>query len=389
MNIAVVGAGIAGLATAAALERAGLRCTVYERSQRLAAVGAGIQISPNASRLLHRVGLAERLESVAVRPEALELRRWDDGRLLGRTVLGDRCEELFGAPYYTLHRADLHSALLETVRSDVRLGYTCEGVEELERHALLRFSEKRTETADVVVGADGIKSTVRNALLTDRPRFSGQVVYRGLVPTEAVLDPHDSVPKVTVWLGPAQHCVFYPVSGGRLVNFVATVPSEDPWQEESWMATGRVEDLRRAYTCWHRQVRQLFAEANAVTRWALHDRDLYPTWSTARLAVVGDAAHPMLPFIAQGSNQAVEDAFALAASLGSCGGQIDAALERYQVVRVPRVAKIHRESRSSTSNFHLDDGPAQQDRDVTLRDVHELHNRSWLFGHDVESSFES
>jgi len=179
-SVAIVGAGIAGLTTAAALTRADLEVTLFEQAPRLAHVGAGVQLAPNASRLLHRLGL--RLVSAAVRPEAIELRRWDDGQVLGRTVLGRECEELYGAPYYTVHRADLHRALLELLPDGLlRLGERCTGVRELPGQAQACLSGL-TATASLVVGADGIHSVVREVLSKDDPRYSGQTIYRGLVP---------------------------------------------------------------------------------------------------------------------------------------------------------------------------------------------------------------
>jgi salicylate hydroxylase len=380
-SIAIVGAGIAGLTTAAALTRAGLTVTLFEQAARLEHVGAGIQLAPNASRLLHRLGL--RLDSVAVRPEAIELRRWDDGQLLGRTVLGRECEELYGAPYYSVHRADLHRALLELLPGDLlRLGEYCTGVREMPGYAAACLSGM-TATASLVVGADGIHSVVRQALSDDDPRYSGQTIYRGLVPARR-LSPESAAPKVTIWLGPGQHCVYYPVRGGEEVSFAATVPAAD-WHTESWSATGEPADLAAAYEGWHDRALEVLNAASSVSRWSLHDRDTLPTWSGRRITLVGDAAHPMLPFLAQGANQAVEDAAALAACLGEVTVDgIPAALGRYEKLRIPRTAQVHQRSRDNAKTLHLDDGDGQRGRDAGMGATHSLAGMAWLYGYDAQ-----
>jgi salicylate hydroxylase len=384
VRIAIVGAGIAGLTTAAALSRVGLSCQVYEQAPAFGEVGAGIQIAPNAARILHRLGLAARLGEIGVRAQALELRRWNDGATLARTPFGAECETLFGAPYYLVHRAELHRGLVELLPDDtVHLGSVCTGVIERADGVELRFADAATETVDVVIGADGIHSTVRKILATDAPRFSGQTIYRGLVPAERLPFLLDD-PKVIVWLGPEQHCVCYPISAGKLISFGATTPA-GRWRVESWSAPGRIEDLRAAYSGWNDQVQQLITAADTVSRWALHDRDALDRWSSQRLTLVGDAAHPMLPFMAQGANQAIEDATVLAACLRAATSRtIPDALARYEEVRKRRTAEIQLASRSKTDTFHLYDGDQQRRRDATLVDIQELASQEWLYGYEPE-----
>jgi salicylate hydroxylase len=403
LRIAVVGAGIGGLTTAAALHRAGLRCTVYEQAPQLAEVGAGLQLGPNAVRHLHRLGLAGHLAQVAVRPAAIEMLRWDDGRTIMQTPL-DGCPALFGAPYYTVHRAHLHQGLLDLLEpGTVRLGLRCTGIAERPGEVELRFADGSATTADLVVGADGIHSVVRGWLAPDEPRFSGQTIYRGLLPAAAV--PWATRPRVRLWLGRDQHCVAYPVAGGQLVSFAATIPAAR-WHPESWVATGDPAELRGAYRGWHPDVRELIRAAPAVSRWALHDRATIPTWSTARVTLLGDAAHPMLPFLAQGANQAVEDAVALAACLraaaappttasptatppaaaprAAAGGPVTVALRRYEAVRVPRTTEVHRRSRANAMTLHLPDGDRQRERDAGLARSAGLRDQGWLYGYDAE-----
>lgn len=384
LRVAVVGAGIAGLTVAAALARQSVRCQVLEQASRLAEVGAGVQVAPNATRLLHRLGLRDRLECVAVRPQAVEMRRWDTGTVLARMTHGDDCQRLFGAPYYTFHRADLHDALRALVPADqILLGRKCVAVTERDGEVELRFADRSAVTADVVIGADGIHSVVRDLLVRDQPRFSGQTIYRALVPAERVPQLR-AAPKVVLWLGPSQHCVAYPVAGGRLVNFAATTPA-GRWRMESWAAQGRVEDLLAAYDGWHPELTALLASADRVSRWALYDRDTVPRWCTDRVAITGDAAHPMLPFMAQGANQAIEDAVVLARCLQEATpATVPQALRTYEELRKPRTATVHRRSRENARVFHHADGDAQQSRDREFGATLDLRSQEWLYGFDAE-----
>lgn len=383
-RVAVVGAGIGGLAVAAALRRQGIDCEIFEQAAQLGEVGAGIQVAPNAAMLLHRLGMAERLEQVAVRPGATEMRRWDDNRLITSITLGNACSRRYGAPYYTVHRADLHQALLELVpTASVNLGRRCTGVTDLDDDVELHFETGGTWRGDVVIGADGIRSAVRTALVPDEPIFSGQIMYRGIIPAKRVRHLADP-PNVRLWLGPQQHCVCYPIAGGRLLSFGATVYSGDT-KQESWTAAGRIEDLAAAYHGWHDEVQRLIAALDEIRRWALHDRDPITGWRSKRVTLVGDAAHPMLPFMAQGANQAIEDAFVLAKCLGAVARtDIPAGLTRYQEVRAPRTAEVQCISRENGRLFHLSDDRAQQERDRSMSIKQQLRNQEWLFGYDAE-----
>ncbi|HXA61336.1 MAG TPA: FAD-dependent monooxygenase [Streptosporangiaceae bacterium] len=384
MRVAVVGAGIAGLTVAAALRKTGVQCRVYERAPRLAEIGAGIQLSPNATSLLARLGIAGELRSVAVRPEAIEMHRWDSGDLLMRTVLGQTCEDLFGAPYYCLHRADLHSLLVDLLPAGVlRLDAHCVSVTDGDDGAEIRFADGSVETADVVVGADGIRSVVRETLVSDEPRFAGQTIYRGLISAD-LLPQLLKEPKVLIWLGPGQHCVCYPISAGRSISFVATTPAAE-WRTESWTENGRIADVTEAYQGWNGEVQALLSNATTVTRWALHDRAPIDHWSGRRVTLVGDAAHPMLPFGAQGANQAIEDAVALAACLRDVRpADLPQALWRYEAVRRPRTEYVQQAIQKNARNHHFADGEDQRDRDRTMDENWGLRGQEWLFGYDAE-----
>lgn len=380
IEVAIVGAGIAGLTLAAGLSRSGVTCRVYEQAEDLREVGAGVQLAPNATKILYRLGLGPRLEAAAVQPVAVEMRSWDSNEVIGRIAHGDECTRLFGAPYLVLHRADLQRALLGLLPDGMlRLGSRCTGVRTAAGKVRLEFQDGSSAVADAVIGADGIHSVIRRELADDRPRFSGQVIYRGLAPAGRL--PHLlTEPKVILWLGPHQHCVCYPVSAGDLISVGATTQAGQ-WQAESWSATGRPEDMAAAYAGWNYEVRAVLGALDSVALWALHDRDAITCWSRGRITLAGDAAHPMLPFMAQGANQAVEDAAVLAWNLARAGAeQVPACLERYQLARIARTATVQQISRDNAKVFHLADGSQQQQRDSRARVHLDLRSQQWLYG---------
>ena len=399
-RIAVVGGGIAGLALAAALNRRGLPSLVFEAEPEPAEIGAGVQIAPNASRLLHRLGRAGRLRQVAVRPAATEFRRWSDNGLIGRTPLGDECERRYGAPYYTIHRAHLRDALASLVPPErILLGRRLVVLRTAPAQATpaqatphcaapgpvgLRFADGSSYEASMVVGADGIRSVVRATMAADQPVFSGLGVYRGLVPAGA-LPGFLREPVIRLWLGPGRHVVCYPVAAGRVISFAAIAPCDGPGAE-SWAAEGTAGDLSRSFQGWTQPVQHLIAGARTVRRWVLYDREPLPRLRAPGVALIGDAAHPMLPFAAQGANQAIEDALALAACLASGNGAGDApdAARRYQAARAPRTARLQQQARWSTHGLHLPDGDAQRSRDRALRSGTEAGGQAWLYGYDAE-----
>jgi salicylate hydroxylase len=383
-DVAIIGAGIAGLVLAARLSRSGIACRVYEQAPVLRAIGAGIQLAPNAVRVLYRLGLADALAAEAVQPTAIELRRWHNGQTLARIELGAACLARYGVPYLTAHRADLHAALVAAVPAGtVRLDARCESIVDTDDAVELRFAGGDSVRAGLVVGADGIHSVVRAALVADRPRFSGQTIFRGIVPA-AQTPPSMAEPAVRLYLGPAQHLVCYPIAGGRLVNVAATVPADD-WRLESWTASGDPDVLDRAYQGWTGEVRALLGalDPSRLQRWALHDRDEIDLWYGRRSVLVGDAAHPMLPFLAQGANQAIDDAAVLAACLAA--DLSPAALARYAALRKPRATEVQRLSRRNNERLHIVDGPAQAARDDELNRSQRLAEQDWLYGYDADA----
>jgi salicylate hydroxylase len=345
MRIIIVGAGIGGLVTALTLRRAGHQVEVFEQATALREI-AGIQIGPSASRILERLGLANLMRRYGVRPLAVQIRRWDDGRILTRQLLGDECERMFGAPYYHFHRAELLDLLTAKLPADVvRLNHRCVGIKQNSDRVEVEFHNGAEADADLVIGADGIHSTVRQLILgAESPRFSGHVAYRGLVAAERLAHLGLEV-SASSWWGPGHHFVHYFVgAGARYVNWVAVTPGQ--WRIESCTASGEVADAVREFVGWHPQVTAIISATETVNRWALYDRDPLPRWTVGRAALLGDAAHAMLPYMAQGAVQAIEDAAVPASclDLGS-GHNLAAALRRYEDVRKPRATQCQEGSR--------------------------------------------
>src|SRR5215470_9962400 len=391
MRIAIVGGGLGGLAAALFLRKAGLDATVYEQDPELREVGAGIVVSPNMVRPLGALGLAQELAASAVRLEAAwEFRRWKDGRVLSVQPMGEECERLYGAHCYVAHRADLLALFQQALPAQaLRLDHRCVGVNQDERKAELTFTSragrKTKVTADVLIGADGIHSVVRQAIAPKiDARFSGLCAFRCLVPSEKA-PPTALRPVQTLWLGPGRHFVHYPISGGRLVNIIAIVPA-GAWRTESWTADGEISDLLAEFDGWDDRVRQLIVAASSTKRWAMYDRDPLERWSAGRISLLGDAAHAMLPFIAQGAAQAVEDAVVLAGCLRSADpGSVPRALQRYEEIRRPRASQVQAMSRGREVRNHLPDGAEQHERDAELANGDPLRQSAWLYGYDAEA----
>ena len=385
-EIAIIGGGIGGLAAAAFLRRAGLRATVYEQAGRLAEVGAGVVVAPNAARLLRALGVLSVLEERAVPLETgWEFRRWQDGRVLSVEDLATRCSRLYGERTYTAHRADLLEAVSRAVPGeDVRLGQRCVGLDsDGERH-LLRFADGGTAAADVVIGADGIHSMVRAALTEPAPAtYSGLCAFRALVPADRA-PAFARRPAHTLWLGPGHHLVHYPVSAGRLVNLVAFAPAGG-YTTESWTATATVEEFLAEFDGWDERLTGLIRAAGTPGRWALLDRAPLTWWSRGTVTLLGDAAHPMFPFFAQGAAQAIEDAAVLARCLAAGPADPAAALARYQALRIPRTTLLQEVSHARAHVNHLPDGPEQRARDASFTEVDPLAASAWIYAYDPEA----
>jgi salicylate hydroxylase len=391
MRVIVVGAGIGGLAAALMLGRAGIDVSLFEQASELRGVGAGIMTSPNANRILHRLGLEEPLRRIGVRPRARQLRRWDDGRVLATAPLAGVCERDFGAPYYNFHRAELLDVLACPLPDGiVHLDHRCVELTPRANRVELRFHNGTIVDADLVVGADGIHSTVRDTIFSPlSPRFSGDVAYRALIPIDRLRNLDFDLDWAN-WLGPNCHFVHYLVgAGARYLSITASVPGES--RVESWSAKGDVAEWLAAFTGWHPQVRAIIAAADTTNTWALYDRDPLPRWSVGRITLLGDAAHAMLPYMAQGAVQSIEDAAVLAKCLAHVNrNDVGAALLRYEQVRKPRVTQCQEGSRHNGLIYHLADGEEQRKRDASFASsvMASTANVTWLYGHDVEAEFE-
>jgi salicylate hydroxylase len=388
-SIAVIGGGIGGLSAGLALVRAGLDVQVYEQTHTLREVGAGIQISPNASRILHRLGLADEAATLGVKPLALRQRRWDDGRTLRCTPLGAAIESACGSPYYQSHRADLLDALKSHFPAErLHMGHRFTELVDHGDRVVAHFENGKNITVDALIGADGIHSTVRGNMFGGAcPQFTGCVAYRGLIAAGRLASLELPV-ESQIWMGPGKHFVHYFVRGTKLVNFVAIVEQES-WMRESWSEQAAVSEVRAAFEGWHPQVRAILGASEQSFVWGLFDHAPMTHWSAGRVALLGDACHAMLPFLAQGAAQAIEDGAALAACLAQVGGkEIPGALRCYESSRLPRASRIQAASRENKTRFHLPDGPQQRERDAQIRDSATdwfLKAFGWVYGHDAEA----
>lgn len=382
-RIAVIGGGIGGLAAAGFLRRAGLTATVYEQAAALTEVGAGIVVTPNAARMLRRLDvMADFLRGAVPLDLAWEFRRWVDGTVLSVAQSREACEQRFGESLYTMHRADLLDTVKSAVPADwVRLNARCTSIDERADEVRLEFADGSRVTADVVIGADGLHSMLRGVVTEPSPpKDSGMCAFRATVPIERAPE-FARRPAQTLWLGPGHHLVHYPISGGRQINVVAIAPTS-PEVEESWSATATVEEFLAEFAGWDPRVTALITAGGDPGRWALLDREPLTTWSTARVTLLGDAAHPMFPFYAQGAAQAIEDAAVLAARLADHPDDPASALRAYESTRIPRTTRIQEVSHARRHHNHLPDGPEQQARDQSLATADPLTANEWIYDHN-------
>lgn len=355
-RILIAGGGIGGLTAALCLARAGFEAVVFEQAPEFGEIGAGIQLSPNASRVLHHLGLAPALAQCAFLPQGTEFRAWKSGRLIASSALGESVRERYGAPYYHVHRGDLLGVLVEAARQheviELRASTRVDGFAQ-DAGGVRITAVGGSERGDALVGADGIHSSVRTGLFgAEAPTFTGNLAWRALVPAERL--PEGMLnPVATVWWGPGRHFVCYYVRGGALLNCVCVV-EKDGWQVESWTERGEHAELKGDFAGWHEHIQVLIdnMDRNSLYKWALHDREPMPRWGDRAVTLLGDACHPTLPFMAQGAAMAIEDAAVLAACLRG-GSGIAGSLRRYEDLRRERTAGVQRGSRRNARVFHL------------------------------------
>ena len=351
-SIAIIGAGIGGLTAATLIARLGFEVKIYEQAARFARVGAGIQQTPNAMQVHRRLGTEARLRAVAFAAPKGISREWNSGAITNELELGDAIEHRYGAPYLLMHRADLHAAIESALPPDiVEFNRKLVDLDQNGRRVSLRFADGTHAEANAVIGADGVHSIVREAMLgKDAPRYTGRVAYRTTFPAR-LLGSAQITPVRTKWWGPDRHMVVYFVTANRdELYFVTSQPEDAAWMtRESWSQKGDLRVLREAYAGFHPEVQAIVNACPEVHKWALMERDPLPRWCEGNVTLLGDACHPMTPYMAQGAASALEDA----AMLSRCMQGIDAdglarAFKRYEANRLPRTAEIQQTSAKNT-----------------------------------------
>ncbi|MFI5411246.1 FAD-dependent monooxygenase [Kaistia sp. UC242_56] len=382
IRVGIAGAGIAGLTTALALARRGIASTVIERAPQLSEVGAGLQISPNAGRILESLDLTEALDRAAVLPEAIDMRSGRTGEPIVSLPLGESARRAYGAPYRLLHRADLQAILLEAVqaepRIELRLGAEATSVRQTRDSATLSVGDE-TLDFDAMIVADGVRSKLKQAVDgASPPRPNGRTAWRSTIPVGiAPRDlPHE---RTTVLLSRDAHVVIYPLRSARLINIIVVI--EEDWGDDSWSGPGAAEVLRQRFDRDSTRYISRLTELDLQwTRWCLTEVAPTGTWVDGRIALIGDAAHAMLPFLAQGAAMAIEDADVIARELSNA--PVPDALQRYQAQRRPRVMRVWKTARQAGQIYHLG-GPMATARDLAMTALggrRLLQRYDWIYG---------
>jgi salicylate hydroxylase len=387
--VAVIGGGVGGLTAALALRQRGIDVSVYEQAPELTEIGAGLNLGPNAMKAFRTLGLEADIAAIGHEADYQVVRDWRSSRVISRVPRKGYLTQRFGASHYTVHRADLQGVMSRGLpKGDIQLGARCVGVDADATSACARFSDGTSIEADVVVGADGIHSVVRESLFgPEAPHFTGLSCWRGLVPLDALpagLIGTDG----NTWMGPHGHVVHYLVRRGQLVNFVAHYKT-DAWTEESWTRQCDQSELLATYRGWHDTLLRLFESSDRYYRWALYDRDPLGSWSKGRATLLGDSAHAMLPYLGQGACMAIEDGCILAAALSGMPQDLSGALKLYEQVRLPRARGAVLGSRARAEVNHLSSPWKRLSRDVRLalsqrfgRDKMVMQP-SWLYDYDI------
>lgn len=388
-KILIAGGGIGGMAAALSLLRRGYQVEVYEQAPELGEVGAGVQISPNGARALDALGVFETLRAASCAPRRKEFRLWNTGRSWPMFDLGDLAIEKYGYPYLTVYRPDLLGTLVDAVRAIapdcIHLGAAVKGVTNLPDGVELHLSDGSTATGDILVGADGVRSTVRKCLFgDDETTFTGMVAWRAVIPMERLPDRFREMVGWT-WIGPGGHLVNYPLRGGKLMNMIGTIERDD-WQVESWYEQGSIEECARDFAGWHEDVQTMIRAAPAVMKWAFMERPPRQKWSEGRSTLLGDACHATLPFLAQGAVMSIEDGVVLGRCLDAFPDPVEA-LKRYEAARVDRTSRMVRGAKENTARFHetalaTEEGAVKYMQSEWSRDpITERYD--WLYRYDV------
>jgi len=388
-KILIAGGGIGGMAAALSLLRRGYDVEVYEQAAELGEVGAGVQISPNGSRALDALGVFEALKAASCAPKRKEFRLWNTGRSWPMFDLGATAIDKYGYPYLTVYRPDLLTTLVNAVRAlapdAIHLGSTVENVDVSDDGVALHLVGGRTVRGDILVGADGVKSTVRKSLFgDDEANFTGMIAWRAVIPMERLPERmHDLVG--WTWIGPGGHLVNYPLRGGKLMNMIGTIERND-WQVESWYAQGSIEECLNDFAGWHEDVQTLIRAAPTVLKWAFMERPPRQKWTSGRATLLGDACHATLPFLAQGAVMSIEDGVILGRCLDAYADPCEALL-RYEAARVERTSKMVLGAKANTARFHeaalaTEEGAVRYMESEWSRDP--INDRyDWLYRYDV------
>ena len=378
LTVAIIGAGMGGLCAAVSLRQRGFDVHVYERSPQLGEYGAGLQLGPNCFRVFRALGLEAQLRANAFEPTNMVSIKWDDGSLRYRERMKGVYEKQFGAPYMLAHRGDLHKIFREQLPQEcISASRHCTGAEMRGDTAVATFADGSQIEADVIIGADGIRSAIRQQLFgADQPRFTEQMAWRAIVPIDCVpraFGPNNSTRlergEYFGWLGPNGHVICYPIGNGDQLNIFGGHVSLD-WVEESWTAPSSKEEFIAAHAGWNEALIEIFSHVGDVFKWGIFDRDPRPEWRSGRIVLLGDAAHPTMPTLAQGANMAIEDGYVIGACLERHRDDPETGLREFVATRQPRTARVTLQSRQQFANNRMVPPPPPLSRD-------------WIFEHDV------
>lgn len=392
LKIIVAGAGLGGLTAALSLIDRGFDVQVIEQAPELKAVGAGIQLSANATRVLFGLDLGPALQEVTIKPGGKCIRLWSTGQEWKLFDLGGESIARHGFPYMMLYRPDLHKVLVDGLRQRradaLVLGAKVIDVTQTHDGVTVALEDGRILKADALIGADGVHSVVRAKMIAeDKPRFSGCVAWRGVIPIESLPRSMQGTAGVN-WVGPGAHVIHYPIHAGKLVGFTGIVEKQG-WFRESWTESGSVEECREDFKGWHEDIHSLIKQLTAPLRWAMMVRDPLANWTNGRVTLLGDAAHPTLPFLAQGAAMAIEDGCVLARAMQACEGDLPAGLLAYQATRLERTTKIVLASAANTKRFHSPElADAEGAAAYIAREWEESKVRArydWLFSYEPET----